>query len=75
MKMQRVVLLGLLLVALMLVGCSSGEEPAAEGDPYIAVISKGFQHQFWQAVKSGADRKPWSLSAFIRVLPRCHLCN
>jgi ribose transport system substrate-binding protein len=27
--------------------------PAA-AKPYIAVISKGFQHQFWQAVKQGA---------------------
>lgn len=24
--------------------------------PYIAVISKGFQHQFWQAVASGAEQ-------------------
>lgn len=24
--------------------------------PYIAIISKGFQHQFWQAVKAGADK-------------------
>lgn len=34
------------------------EAPAAEqpaGKPYIAMISKGFQHQFWQTVKSGAD--------------------
>lgn len=23
--------------------------------PYIAIVSKGFQHQFWQAVKQGAD--------------------
>ena len=23
--------------------------------PYIAVISKGFQHQFWQVVKKGAE--------------------
>ena len=23
---------------------------------YIPLISKGFQHQFWQAVKSGADQ-------------------
>lgn len=30
-----------------------GEQPAAK--PYIAIISKGFQHQFWQAVKSGAE--------------------
>src|SRR3954454_148271 len=23
--------------------------------PYIAIVSKGFQHQFWQAVKKGAE--------------------
>ena len=28
--------------------------PAADAKLYIPVISKGFQHQFWQAVKSGA---------------------
>lgn len=28
-------------------------EPAAK--PFISIISKGFQHQFWQAVKSGAQ--------------------
>ncbi|GGE15783.1 LacI family transcriptional regulator [Aureimonas endophytica] len=26
------------------------------GKLYIPIISKGFQHQFWQAVKSGADK-------------------
>lgn len=33
-------------------------EPAAEGVKklYIPVISKGFQHQFWQAVKTGAEK-------------------
>jgi len=32
--------------------------PAATGneDMYISVISKGFQHQFWQAVKAGSDQ-------------------
>ena len=25
-------------------------------DTYIPLISKGFQHQFWQAVKSGAEQ-------------------
>jgi ribose transport system substrate-binding protein len=25
-------------------------------EPYIALISKGFQHQFWQAVKQGAEK-------------------
>ena len=32
------------------------EEPAADnGDLYIPVMAKGFQHQFWQAVKTGAE--------------------
>ena len=25
--------------------------------PYIAIVSKGFQHQFWQAVKKGAEQE------------------
>jgi len=28
----------------------------AADKPYIALISKGFQHQFWQAVKQGAEQ-------------------
>jgi ribose transport system substrate-binding protein len=28
---------------------------AAAANPYIPVISKGFQHQFWQTVKKGAE--------------------
>lgn len=30
--------------------------PASAQDIYIPLISKGFQHQFWQAVKAGADK-------------------
>lgn len=29
---------------------------AAGAKPYIPVISKGFQHQFWQAVKAGSEQ-------------------
>lgn len=32
------------------------DEPEAAGDkPYIAIISKGFQHQFWQTVLKGSE--------------------
>ncbi|HAJ37554.1 MAG TPA: BMP family ABC transporter substrate-binding protein [Chloroflexi bacterium] len=31
-------------------------EGATAAKPYIPVISKGFQHQFWQAVKLGSER-------------------
>ena len=30
--------------------------PAAAQETYIPLISKGFQHQFWQAVKAGAEQ-------------------
>ena len=34
----------------------AAEEPAAEeGTLYIPVMAKGFQHQFWQAVKAGSE--------------------
>ncbi|CAN5661983.1 ABC transporter substrate-binding protein [soil metagenome] len=59
-------LASLLLVGALLAGCAgaatttapaaNSSAPAAAGKPYIAIISKGFQHQFWQAVKSGADK-------------------
>lgn len=31
------------------------ESTDTNGKPYIAVVSKGFQHQFWQVVKKGAE--------------------
>jgi ribose transport system substrate-binding protein len=54
-----------ILAASLLVAtaCGSAASPGASGGavasggakPYIPVISKGFQHQFWQAVKKGAE--------------------
>jgi ribose transport system substrate-binding protein len=39
------------------VGVLVGGTMLAQADePYIPLISKGFQHQFWQAVKSGAEQ-------------------
>ena len=39
-------------------GGSSGGGGGGGGDePYIAIVSKGFQHQFWQAVKQGAEEE------------------
>jgi ribose transport system substrate-binding protein len=56
-------LFGLLIVAAMVAGCAAPtaaptQGPAAQQSgkkPYIPVISKGFQHQFWQAVKLGSE--------------------
>jgi ribose transport system substrate-binding protein len=46
--------IGVALGALMAVGLSAG---ARADEPYIPLISKGFQHQFWQAVKAGAEEQ------------------
>lgn len=48
-----------LAFAMVAAACSgSGSSPAASGGggakPYIAIVSKGSQHQFWQAVQKGA---------------------
>jgi ribose transport system substrate-binding protein len=66
MKIKNVlfVLVALLLVAALVAGCAAPAAPAgpaattapAAGKPYIPVISKGFQHQFWQAVKQGSEK-------------------
>ena len=60
------------LAAVSLAACSStpatpgGSASAPAGEKqYIAIVSKGFQHQFWQAVKSGADAKAAELGVEI----------
>lgn len=45
--------LALTLVALMAIGMMV-PAMAAEEKPYIAIVSKGFQHQFWQTVNAGS---------------------
>ena len=64
MRHRMVGLAGLIIAALVVAGCGNGadtaggEGAAGEGDgdqPYVALVSKGFQHQFWQAVQQGAQ--------------------
>ena len=53
---------GAVAAALILAGCASDGGDSGSGDggsgdkPYVALVSKGFQHQFWQAVKTGAEQ-------------------
>ena len=46
------------VLAGLLVTLPASQIPAAQAaaKPYIPLISKGFQHQFWQAVKQGAEK-------------------
>jgi ribose transport system substrate-binding protein len=46
-------LISVVIGAGALVGATS---LAYADEPYVPLISKGFQHQFWQAVKSGAEQ-------------------
>lgn len=62
MRIHRVVTAGVAALALALAGCGSPGGSASGGggggeQPYIAIVSKGFQHQFWQAVKKGAEQE------------------
>ncbi len=60
MRVPRLAAAAAAAVALALTACGA---PAGEGagggggQPYIAIVSKGFQHQFWQAVKQGAQQE------------------
>ncbi|MCL5998975.1 MAG: ABC transporter substrate-binding protein [Chloroflexi bacterium] len=70
----------LLMIATLAAGCAvppaaqapaaatqapaQGAQTSAEG-VYIPVISKGFQHQFWQAVKAGAEKAAKDLNVTI----------
>jgi ribose transport system substrate-binding protein len=51
--------IGVMAVAVAISGCNRGNAnggTAAAKQPYVALISKGFRHQFWQAVKQGAEQ-------------------
>lgn len=62
-------------LALTLAACSGGSDTPATSDAtsgttsgdtiYIAMISKGFQHQFWQTVKLGAEQRAEELGVTI----------
>ncbi|HIW22238.1 MAG TPA: substrate-binding domain-containing protein [Candidatus Dorea intestinavium] len=79
--MKKKVISALLCVALvgtMLVGCgkkdggddaSKESKEATSGDKLnIEIVSKGFQHQYWQAVLKGAEQKAKELGATINFV-------
>ena len=54
----------LMVIAILVSACAPAAAPAA-AKPYIPVISKGIQHQFWQAVKKGAEQAATDLNVDI----------
>jgi ribose transport system substrate-binding protein len=69
MKSSKIVLvlMTLIVVTSMLTACGGtpAAAPAATEKLYIPVISKGFQHQFWQAVKLGSENAAKDLNVTI----------
>ncbi|TFC74015.1 BMP family ABC transporter substrate-binding protein [Cryobacterium sp. TMS1-20-1] len=70
MKKKVAFLAAAAVISLALAGCSAGgastvDAGANSDKPYIALVSKGFQHQFWQAVKSGAESKAAELGVTV----------
>jgi ribose transport system substrate-binding protein len=64
--MKKTVLVLLCLVlAVSGVFAGGGSQQQGSGTIYIPLVSKGFQHQFWQAVKSGADQAAKDLNVVI----------
>ncbi|MDD4493959.1 MAG: ABC transporter substrate-binding protein [Eubacteriales bacterium] len=56
---KLVVLLMVVVMVLTMTACKKDAketDPTDGGKPYIPVIALGFQHQFWQAVKLGAEQ-------------------
>ncbi len=45
-----------LLIGALAFGASAAFAAPGYADTYFPIISKGFQHQFWQAVKAGAEQ-------------------
>ncbi|MCK0470492.1 ABC transporter substrate-binding protein [Halalkalibacter sp. APA_J-10(15)] len=71
---RKCVLFSMFLVVLLLMACgeegdesNQGEaQPDVEEDElFIPIISKGFQHQFWQAVRQGAEQAAEEYGAVI----------
>ncbi|GAA2273059.1 ABC transporter substrate-binding protein [Glycomyces scopariae] len=57
MMKRRAVLAAAPGAALLLAGCGDDATEGLDPDkPYVALVSKGFQHQFWQAVQEGAEQ-------------------
>ncbi len=77
-------LLATAMVATLLAGCGAKEEapaetpaeeteapaeaPAEEGAMHFEIVSKGLQHQYWQAVKKGVEQKAAELGVTVNFV-------
>jgi ribose transport system substrate-binding protein len=55
MSRSRILVAVAVAAALLAAGCGDDGDTGGGDQKYVAIVSKGFQHQFWQAVKKGAE--------------------
>lgn len=60
-KKLTTIMASLLILPTVFFGCSSansgeGDGGSADGQKYVAIISKGYQHEFWKTVEKGAEK-------------------
>lgn len=53
--MKHILLFIVLITGVIFTGFSSGNEEKEDGTITIAIVSKGFQHEFWQTVRLGSE--------------------
>ena len=70
MKIRAIALTGAIaLVGTAVAAPVMAVEPFADDSkPYVPIVSKGFQHQFWQAVKTGAEDKAAELNMDVNFI-------
>ena len=56
------------VMAVPVVAQDAPEPFADDAKPYVPIVSKGFQHQFWQAVKLGAEEKAAELNMDVNFI-------
>jgi ribose transport system substrate-binding protein len=68
-KMKKISVAGIVAVlTILMLAAGCAPKPAADAKIYIPLVSKGFQHQFWQAVKQGAENASRDLGVEINFI-------
>ena len=60
------------LFAAALISTALISAPSFAEDVYFPIIAKGFSHQFWQAVKAGAEEAATRNGSVFRLRSICH---
>jgi ribose transport system substrate-binding protein len=65
---SAIALTAAMAIPVMAQDMAAPEPFADDAKPYVPIVSKGFQHQFWQAVESGAEQMAAELNMDINFI-------